>query len=125
MNQKSSFSRAMIVVGQIKSIISWILATALLVSVFLFGMSSVAQTQTAASSQLRAAESASTPRSSGDVIELGELKVQGEVRRPSVDIYHLKALSSQQLETLATLSFVEFEKQLLCRSESEGTCETP
>lgn len=47
-----------------------------------------------------------------DIVDLGELKVKGEVRRPSVEFYQLKSLRERQLEELSELTFVEFEKLL-------------
>lgn len=58
-----------------------------------------------------------------DVLELGELRIQGDIRRPTVDFYHLKSLSPQQVEELAAYTFEEFEKQLLCQNEKGIRCE--
>ncbi len=48
-----------------------------------------------------------------EVIDLGELKVKGDIRRPSVQFYQLKSLHAKQLQELSELSFDEFEKELL------------
>ena len=47
------------------------------------------------------------------VIDLGELKVKGDVRRPSTIFYQLKSLHNSQLLELSDLSFTEFESELL------------
>lgn len=52
-----------------------------------------------------------------DVIDLGELKVKGDIRRPSVQFYQLKSLHAKQLQELSELSFEEFEKRLLQEKE--------
>lgn len=46
-------------------------------------------------------------------IDLGELKVQGDIRRPAVEFYQLKSLHSTQLKDLSELSFNELERDLL------------
>ncbi len=48
-----------------------------------------------------------------EVIDLGELKVKGDIRRPSVQFFQLKSLHAKQLQELSELSFDEFEKELL------------
>lgn len=46
-------------------------------------------------------------------IDLGELKVKGDVRRPSIEFYHLSSMHSSQLQRLSELSFKQFEDELL------------
>jgi hypothetical protein len=48
-----------------------------------------------------------------EAIDLGELKVKGDIRRPSVQFFQLKSLHAKQLQELSELSFEEFENQLL------------
>lgn len=48
-----------------------------------------------------------------EAIDLGELKVKGDMRRPSVQHYQLKSLHSRQLLEISELTFAEFEKELL------------
>ncbi len=56
---------------------------------------------------------------SKEVMDLGELKIQGDVRKPSVDFYQLKTLHPDQIKELSELSFKEFEKELLKRNKHE------
>ena len=55
----------------------------------------------------------STPAFASEVIDLGELKVKGDIRRPSIQFFQLKSLHAKQLQELSELSFAEFEKELL------------
>ncbi len=58
-------------------------------------------------------------------LDLGELKVEGELRKPSVSFYQLKSLHNTQLKQLSELSFDDFEKQLLqSKASKESDHET-
>lgn len=48
-----------------------------------------------------------------DVIRIGELKIHGQVRRPSIDLYQLKTLGDDQLKSIAEMQFAEYERSLL------------
>ncbi len=52
-------------------------------------------------------------KANDSVIDLGELNIKGDVRRPSVAFYQLKSMHESQLLEISEISFMEFEKYLL------------
>lgn len=48
-----------------------------------------------------------------DPIDLGDLTVKGEIRRPTTRFYQLKSMHPSQLEEFSQLSFEELEARLL------------
>jgi hypothetical protein len=63
--------------------------------------------------------SAAAAAAAPEVIDLGELKVKGDIRRPSIHFYQLKSLHAKQLQELSELTFTEFEKELLNSPKKE------
>lgn len=53
------------------------------------------------------------------VIDLGQLEVRGDVRRPSVNYFFLDRLNDERLGEIAESSFDEFEEKLLRKEWSE------
>jgi len=54
------------------------------------------------------------------VIDLGVIKVQGDLRRPTTEFYQLKGLKPEQLKEISELSFSQFESKILMRKGSEN-----
>jgi len=54
------------------------------------------------------------------VIDLGVIKVKGDLRRPTTEFYQLKALKPEQLKEISELSFSQFESKILMKKGSEN-----
>lgn len=54
------------------------------------------------------------------VVDLGQLEVKGDVRRPSVEFYQLHAMKEDQRKELSEATFRDFEKALLSPARQKG-----